>query len=203
MSMHRNTRTRTALLFCLAAALLPQVALAHPGDHAGGFAAGLAHPLTGADHVLAMLAVGMWSAQLGMASAWALPVGFLLTMALGGALAIAGVALPGGELGIALSVVFLGAMIARDRRLTMSIAMPVAVAFALLHGHAHAVALPAHADPLAYGIGVLFATALLQLAGIGAGRVAAIPGGVPLLRASGAAIAIAGLYVSVHVLRFV
>jgi urease accessory protein len=203
MSMHRNTRTHVALLSFLAAASLPQAALAHPGVHGVGFAAGFAHPLTGADHILAMLAIGVWAGRFGMPAIWALPVGFLLTMALGGALAIAGVALPAGELGIALSVVALGALIARDRRLAVSIAMPVAAAFALFHGHAHAVALPEHANPLAYGAGVAIASGVLHLAGIRIGRATAAPGRLLLLRAGGAAIALAGVYVSLQVLSLV
>ena len=157
---------RRALPLALAAALLaPLPALAHPGDHHLGFIAGLAHPLGGLDHLLAMIALGLWAGLIGGTARWALPTGFLGGMALGGLLGAAGVALPLVEPGILASLVVLGGLAAFTLRLPLPAALAVAAGFGLLHGHAHgAEALGAAIIP--YGAGVLLATALLHGVGL-------------------------------------
>jgi len=177
-----------------ALAALPSAAYAHPAAEGGGFAAGFFHPILGLDHVLAMLAVGMWGGQLGAPAIWVLPVAFPLIMALGGVLAIVGVPLPAGEIGIALSVVVLGAMIAFNRRVALWLALALISAFAVFHGHAHGLELPAHSDPVAYSAGFVLATGLIHLVGILFGLVIAMPGGMHVLRSGGAAIALVGAY---------
>ena len=178
--------------------LPPQAAFAHAGpDHAAGLAAGLAHPLGGLDHALAMLAVGLLAAHLVGRALWALPLAFLGAMALGGVIGAAGITLPYVELGIALSVVALGLALALAR-LPLGGALIVAATFGVLHGHAHGTELPGAGSAAAYGLGFLVATALLHLAGVTAGLAFARSAGTlgRLGRqASGAAIASAGLVI--------
>lgn len=178
----------------LAVLAVPSAAWAHAAAEGGGFAAGFFHPMLGLDHVLAMLAVGMWGGQLGMPALWILPVAFPLIMAAGGVLGIVGIPLPAGELGIALSVVVLGAMIACNARVALWLALALVAAFAVFHGHAHGLELPAHSDPIAYSAGFVLATGLIHLVGILIGLVIALPGGVAMLRSGGAAIALVGAY---------
>lgn len=186
-----------ALVLALAAALLPAAAGAHSGaDGAGGFASGFLHPLAGLDHVLAMVAVGLWGAQLGPPALWVLPVAFPLVMALGGVAGIVGLPLPSVEWGIALSVIVLGAAIALDQRPRLALAAVVVAFFAVFHGYAHGAELPAQAGPLAYSAGFVVATGMLHLTGIGLGLVTHLPKGLPVLRAGGSAIAVAGLYLA-------
>jgi urease accessory protein len=187
------SRSASALLL-----LFPAVAWAHTqGVSSGaGFAAGFLHPLTGLDHTLAMLAVGLWGAQLGPPALWALPVGFPLVMALGGVAGIAGLPLPSVEAGIALSVIVLGAMIALDRRPSLAIAWPLVAFFAVFHGYAHGRELPQHAGALAYSAGFVAATGLIHLTGIGIGTVVHLRRGLPMLRAGGGAISLAGFYLA-------
>jgi urease accessory protein len=176
--------------------LVPAAALAHEeGVSAGaGFLTGFLHPIRGIDHVLAMFAIGLWGSQLGMPGIWVLPVAFPLVMALGGALGIAGVPLPGTELGIALSVVALGAVIALALRPPVAGALALAAFFAVFHGHAHGAELPGQTGALAYSAGFVLATGLIHLAGIAVGLVIHLPRGPVLVRAGGAAIALAGLW---------
>jgi urease accessory protein len=190
-------RIRTALAAC-AALLAPTAAFAHAEGAAAGssFAIGFLHPITGLDHVLAMLAVGMWGAQLGMPALWVLPVAFPLVMALGGVVGILGVPLPGVEVGITASVVLLGAMIAANRRPAVWVAAALVGAFAIFHGHAHGTELPGHAGAIAYSAGFVIATGLIHLTGIGIGFVVKAPRGLELLRAGGCAIAATGVYLA-------
>ncbi|MBP1807229.1 HupE/UreJ family protein [Rubellimicrobium aerolatum] len=182
--MRRTTALTLALL------LLPGAALAHTGT-AGGLISGLSHPILGLDHVVAMVAVGLWGSILGRPALWALPVAFPLVMAFGGVLGIAGVPLPGVETAIALSGVALGLLVAFAVRLPLAAAGALVAAFALFHGHAHGAELPAAANPLAYAAGFVIATGFLHLAGIAVGE-ATLRRGRPLLRALGAAIALTG-----------
>lgn len=144
-------------------------ALAHTGvgAHGTGFAAGFFHPLLGLDHLLAMLGVGIWAAQLGKRAAWMVPMAFVAVLAAGALLAFSGEALPMVELGIAGSVLVIGALVALGGRMPVALAMIIAGAFALFHGHAHGTELPGFATPVAYGAGFLAATALLHGAGVG------------------------------------
>jgi len=168
-------------------------ALAHTGQGMGGFAGGLAHPLFGPDHVAAMVAVGLWGAFLGPPAIYLLPVVFPLVMAFGGALGILGVPLPHVEIGIAVSAVVLGAMVALAARPHLAVAAVLVGAFAVFHGYAHGAELPAGADPVAYSVGFVVATGALHLAGIAFGMLARWPAGRLAVRATGGAIACAGL----------
>ena len=159
-----------------------------------GFGAGFLHPLSGLDHLLAMVSVGIWGAELGAPAIWLLPIAFPLIMAMGGALGVIGVPLPYGELLIALSVVVLGALVATSRRVPVAAALAIVGVFAIAHGHAHGVELPAAADALAFTVGFVLATGLLHLAGIGIGVLTRWPGGIVAIRSCGCAVAVAGCY---------
>jgi urease accessory protein len=187
---------RHVLAWAALVLLAPAAALAHEqGVSAGaGFLTGFLHPIRGVDHVLAMFAIGLWGSQLGMPGIWVLPVAFPLVMAFGGALGIAGVNLPGTELGIALSVVALGAVIALALRPPVGGALALAAFFAVFHGHAHGAELPGQTGAIAYSAGFVLATGLIHLAGIAVGLVIHLPRGPVLVRAGGAAIALAGLW---------
>jgi urease accessory protein len=169
-------------------------ALAHTGGSmAGGFAGGFAHPLFGLDHIVAMVAVGLWGAFLGAPAIWLLPIVFPLVMALGGVIGILGIAIPWVETGIALSAVVLGLMVAFGARPPLIIAAVLVGAFAIFHGHAHGTELPPGADAVAYSVGFVVATGLLHLVGIGFGSLTRWPAGRIAVRAAGGAIAIVGL----------
>ena len=176
---------------CLVLLALP--GLAHTGSVTGGFLGGLAHPLFGPDHVVAMVAVGLWGAFLGAPAIWLLPIVFPLVMAFGGVLGILGVALPGVELGIAISAVLLGLMVALGARPPLWLAAVLVGAFAIFHGHAHGTELPAGADAVAYAIGFVIATGLLHLAGIAFGLLARWPMGQVAVRTAGGLIALVGV----------
>jgi urease accessory protein len=189
--MNRSTRHT---LLALALTAFAGIASAHEGNGAvGGFAAGFMHPILGWDHVIAMLAVGLWGAFLGSSAIWVLPVVFPLVMAFGGALGVAGVPIPGVEVGIALSAIVLGAMVATATRPPLWVAAVIVGAFAIFHGHAHGTELPEAANPLAYSLGFVLATGLLHLGGIVFGLVVRWPAGKIAVRVSGAAIATAGV----------
>ena len=133
---------------------------------------GFAHPFYGLDHVLAMVAVGLWASQLGGRALWLLPLTFPVVMAAGAALGLSGVALPWVETGIAASVMVLGAAVALTLRPSLAVSVPLIGLFALLHGFAHGVELPAQASALAYGAGFVAATLMLHLAGLAIGLAA-------------------------------
>jgi len=192
--MRRTTLAATALA-ASGALLLPAPAAAHVGS-IGGFGAGFLHPLGGLDHVLAMLAVGMWGAQLGAPALWALPIAFPMVMAFGGVAGILGLPLPGVEIGITLSVVVLGAMIAFDRRPPLWVAGLLVACFAVFHGYAHGVELPGQASAVPYSAGFLTATGLIHLAGIAIGLIVGLPYGARLLRVGGSVISAAGLFLA-------
>ena len=174
-------------------ALLPGLALAHEQTGmVGGLASGLLHPLTGLDHLVAMVAVGLWGAELGLPALWLLPVVFPLIMALGGVAGILGLPLPATEVVVAFSGVVLGAAIVFAWRPPLWLATLVVAVFAVFHGHAHGVELPKAANPMGYGIGFVVATGALHLCGIGLGMLAYRPGFTVLYRVSGAVIALTG-----------
>ncbi len=180
--------------------VLAPAAWAHPGHglhvHTafGAFSAGFVHPFSGLDHILAMVAVGLWAAQMGGRALWAVPLSFVVTMAVGGALGVAGVPLPGVELGIAGSVLVFGLLITVGARLPLAMGMALTALFALFHGYAHGAELVAGASALAYGAGFVVATAALHGLGLGAGVTARgqLPGRA--IRIGGGAIAGAGAY---------
>ena len=182
-------------LTIVSALLLATPALAHTGDVAGGLVGGFAHPLFGPDHVVAMVAVGLWGAFLGAPAIYLLPVVFPLVMALGGVLGILGVPLPGIEIGIAISAVVLGLAVALAARPPLWIAAVVVAAFAIFHGHAHGADLPPGGDAVAYSVGFVVATGRLHLAGIAFGLLARWPGGRIAVRGAGAVIAIVGIVI--------
>ena len=168
-------------------------ALAHTGSSTGGFIGGFAHPLFGPDHVVAMVAVGLWGAFLGPPAIWLLPIVFPLVMAFGGVIGILGVPLPGVETAIALSAVVLGTMVALAARPPLWVAALIVGAFAIFHGHAHGAELPPGADVVAYSVGFVVATGLLHLTGIAMGLLARWPAGRIAVRTAGGAIALAGV----------
>ncbi|HYE00474.1 MAG TPA: HupE/UreJ family protein [Alphaproteobacteria bacterium] len=175
------------------AALAAGPAAAHTfGTEGGGFALGLLHPLVGADHLLAMFAVGLWAWQLGGRAVWAVPGSFVAVMAAGAGIALAGWPMPAVETGIAASVLLLGLLVAAAVRLPPAAAAGLVGLFALFHGAAHGLELPRSAGPLAYGAGFLAATALLHAAGIGLAALMALRRSL-WLRASGLAVGMAGL----------
>ncbi len=192
--MHKQL---SVLLVMLAA--LP--AGAHTADGvAGGFISGFLHPVAGWDHVIAMVAVGLWGAFLGRPAVWLLPVVFPMVMALGGALGVVGVPLPGVEIGIALSAVVLGAMVALAARPPLAVAAVIVGVFAIFHGHAHGTELPQSASPVAYSLGFVIATGLLHAVGIGFSLLSRWPLGQQLVRAGGGAIAALGAWFLVRAL---
>jgi urease accessory protein len=183
----------TRLLGILIAIFAASAAQAHTGHGtAGGFTSGFLHPFFGWDHVVAMVAVGLWGAVLGAPALWLLPVVFPVVMALGGALGVAGVPLLGVEAGIALSGVVLGLLVAFAVRAPLWIAGVIVGAFAVFHGHAHGTELPAAADPMAYSAGFVIATGLLHLAGIAIGLLWGRPWGSWAVRSAGALVAAVG-----------
>ena len=159
---------------------------------AGGFLSGLRHPVSGLDHVLAMVSVGLWGAQLGPPAIWILPVTFPMVMAFGGFLGLVGVPLPGVEIGIALSAVLLGFMVAREARPPLGVAAALVGIFAVFHGHAHGTELPAGQSGILYSIGFVMATGCLHAMGIAIGLVHRWPAGRVALRAAGVLVTIAG-----------
>lgn len=161
---------------------------------AAGFLAGLRHPFSGWDHILAMVAVGLWGAQLGQPAIWLLPVTFPMMMAVGGFLALVGIPLPGVEIGIALSAIALGCMVAGNVRPAFAVAAALVGVFALFHGHAHGTELPAGQSGVTYSIGFVMATGCLHGVGIAIGLVHRWPAGARALRAAGAGIALAGCW---------
>ena len=173
-------------------ALVAQNASAHVLGASGGLPAGFAHPFLGLDHVLAMLAVGLWAAQTGGRALWAVPLTFMAALAGGAWLGSGGVPLPAVEAGVAASVLTLGLLVALAVRLPLAAGMLLTGAFALLHGHAHGTELPAMASPLAYAGGFVAATALLHLTGVALGRVFSERG----LRFAGACVAALGVFIA-------
>lgn len=189
---------RTAVprsLLTLAALVTPSLALAHTGvGDTHGFVHGFAHPIGGLDHVLAMVAVGLFAAHLGGRALWLVPLSFVGVMALGGALGMAGVEIPFAEAGIALSVIVLGAAVALRIALPTVAAMALVGFFAIFHGHAHGAELPQGASGLGYATGFLIATALLHAAGLGLGLAIGRLGsrGLRTAQLGGTAMALAG-----------
>lgn len=184
--------TRSGLVAILAM-LFAGAAQAHTGEGIqGGLISGFTHPLFGWDHVVTMVAVGLWGLFLGPPAIWVLPVAFPIVMALGGAMGVAGMPLPAVEAGIALSGVILGLLVAFGARAPLWAAVAIVGGFAVFHGHAHGTELPEAASPYAYAVGFVTATGLLHLAGIAFGTLANWPLGVYAVRAAGLVIAAVG-----------
>jgi urease accessory protein len=198
MSPARRFRLPAAIAVGILLTVLGLPAEAHllNAGHAGAVQ-GFAHPFSGLDHILAMVAVGLWAAQIGRRALWVLPLAFPLAIAAGGLLGMSGVALPGIETGIAASVALLGLLIALAAKPQLLVAIGLVALFALFHGHAHGAELPAAASPLLYGLGFVAATALLHLIGLGIGQILKLPQGQLAVRAGGAGIAAAGVFLLV------
>ncbi|WP_461575721.1 HupE/UreJ family protein [Thiobacillus sp.] len=186
MNPMKHSRTLALTTLCLFAG----TASAHTGDHGTvtGFAGGLTHPLLGLDHLLAMIAVGLWAAQQGGRALWAVPAAFVGAMVLGGGLAWSGIALPHVETGIALSVLVLGLLIATRRQWAVPAGMVVAAGFALFHGYAHGLEIPLAASPMLYALGFVLATVFLHGTGIAGSLI-----GRHATQLAGAGIAASGL----------
>lgn len=180
-------------LGALALLLVPTLALAHPGHGDNGLIAGISHPIGGLDHLLAMLAVGLWAAQQHGSARWALPCTFVGTMLIGGVLGFEGLNLPALESGIAASVLALGLAVALAVRPPLALAVAATALFALFHGVAHGLELPEMSSPWAYAAGFVAATAALHALGYAVVRV--LPqAAAPLVRIAGAASAAAGVW---------
>jgi len=200
----QETTMRRCLTRALVAALslVPTAALAHTGiGDAHGFVHGLAHPLGGLDHVLAMVTVGIFAWQLGGRALWLVPATFVLVMAAAGALGLYGIAVPFVEFGIAASVIVLGAVVALGVKAPLAAAMGVVGLFAVFHGHAHGTEMPVDAAGASYAAGFMLATALLHLGGIALGvvigRVGDIRGRL-VYRVAGVLVTLAGLAILAH-----
>jgi urease accessory protein len=188
-------KTKILLLFAL---LLSSTNLfAHPllGTQSG-FSNGFFHPLSGLDHILAMLAVGIWAAQMGGKVKWIIPVTFVGLMSLGGVLGMNNISLPFAEIGILVSVVVLGVLILAGVKLPMLVSSILVGVFALCHGHTHGTELPAAASGVMYAAGFALTTIVLHLSGIGFGSVVNKIANEKIVKLSGAMIAIAGLFLS-------
>ena len=185
--------TLKRILGALALLLAPALAFAHPGHGNNGLIAGISHPLGGLDHLLAMLAVGLWAAQQQGTARWALPCTFVGTLLIGGLLGFEGLNLPALENGIAASVLALGLAVALAVRPPLVMAMGATALFALFHGVAHGLELPDMSSPWTYAAGFVAATAVLHAAGYALVRV--LPrAATPLVRLAGAASAATGVW---------
>jgi urease accessory protein len=193
--MKSRTLFLALLVFCSV------TANAHTG-HAptNSLPSGLLHPLQGLDHLLAMIAVGLWASQLGGRSRWIVPLAFVATMFLGGLLGTRGLVVPMVEQGVALSVMLLGLVIAFALRGGVWVSATTVAVFALFHGAAHGAEIPEAGAFLPYGLGFVFTTALLHGVGILLGEGLAVAVRREAIRAVGGGIAVAGLFLLVGVI---
>ena len=186
---------RVGAAVALALVLSPVAAFAHQeAGQAAGLLAGLSHPLSGLDHVLAMIAVGLWGAVLGPPAIWVLPVAFPMVMAFGGLMGLLGFPLPGVEIGIAVSAVVLGALVLAEVRPPLWLAALIVAFFAIFHGHAHGRELPQGTSALLYSLGFVVATGLLHAFGILLGVAHRWAAGRRLVQLAGGGVALAGLF---------
>ena len=186
-----------SLVLAFLLALIPTVAYAHDGSTLpfGGFLSGFIHPVLGYDHLLAMLSVGILSAQIGGRAIWTVPATFMSFMALGSALGYMDLGLETTELGIAASLLILGLIIAADRRLPILLAMAGVGFFGIFHGYAHGSEIPQTAEPVAYAFGFLAGTAIIHIIGVLIGDIAKhYKAGPIVLRVGGSFIAAAGMF---------
>ncbi|MBL9142164.1 MAG: HupE/UreJ family protein [Verrucomicrobiaceae bacterium] len=180
---------------------LPSLAHAHIGvGHASGLLHGMAHPVSGLDHLCAMVAVGLWAAQCGGRTLWLVPLAFVSVMTVGGMLGAAGMPLPLVEQGIAASLLVLGLLMAAAVRLPLAASVGLVGLFALFHGHAHGTEMPDTASGLAYGLGFVIVTISLHLLGMGAGVLVQKWGSARLLRFAGGAVTVCGVYLCLQFL---
>ena len=188
----KTIQNALVLLFVLASA---QNAFAHiEGGQAAGFLTGLQHPWSGLDHILAMIAVGLWGAQLGRPAIWLLPIAFPMMMAAGAMMGLLGIPVPGVEIGIAFSAILLGVMVLAEVRPKIAVSMAMVGFFAIFHGHAHGTELPPGQSGLLYSMGFVIATGCLHGLGIALGLVKELPAGRFALRGAGSFIAVMGIF---------
>ncbi len=188
--MKLTLKTAALSILCLAWPVL-----AHDGAVLpyGSFMAGITHPVLGADHFLAMVSVGVVSAQIGGRAIWTVPATFVSVMALGGLLGMQDVGLGAIEFGIAFSVLVLGGAIAADKRMPVAVAMAAVAVFAVFHGYAHGGEMPQVAEPVRYAAGFLMGTAMLHVTGLVIGDISQhYERGKQALRAAGSVIAVLG-----------
>jgi len=188
---HHDRLAPLALFLVLA---LAAPALAHDAHADGSFASGITHPFGGLDHVLAMIAVGIWGAQLGRPEIWLLPITFPLVMAIGGAAGLMGFPIPGAEIGIAISAVALGVMVLLEARPPIGVSMAMVGVFAVFHGYAHGAELPAGQSGLLYSLGFVISTGVLHAIGIGIGTIHRWSQGRVALRVAGGGVMAGGLF---------
>jgi urease accessory protein len=179
-------------------ALVPMVAFAHTGvGGTTGFAAGFSHPFGGMDHLLAMVAVGLWAAQMGGRALWVVPTAFVSLMLLGGGLAVAGVHVPYVEGGILVSVLVLGVLIAAAFKFPLAVSALLVGVFAIFHGHAHGSEMPLAMGAVSYSLGFALATALLHGLGMVGGVALQRLNTEKVVRYAGGVIALGGVYLAV------
>jgi len=186
-----NKTLQLALILLICA--MPAVAHPQKGE-AVGFLTGFEHPISGWDHILAMVAVGLWGAQLGAPAIWLLPVAFPMVMAVGGMLGLIGIPVPGVEYGIAVSAILLGAVVMFEIKPRLGIAAALVGFFAIFHGHAHGTELPPGQSALLYSLGFVIATGTLHAIGIGIGTVHKWDWGKKALRLAGALVTVGGAF---------
>ena len=189
-----SSRTVQSVFVLLLLAVSAQSACAHvEGGQAAGFITGLQHPWSGLDHILAMIAVGLWGAQLGKPSIWVLPIAFPMMMAAGAMMGLLGIPVPGVEIGIAFSAILLGLMVLAEVRPKLAVSIAMVGFFAIFHGHAHGTELPPGQSGLLYSMGFVIATGCLHGLGIVIGLVKELPLGRQALRGAGSFIAVMGV----------
>ena len=201
--MDKKAKFYRGIVFALLLSLIPSTVYAHDGSNLpfGGFLSGLIHPVLGTDHFLAMLSVGILSAQIGGKAIWTVPATFVGVMAVGGALGLIGPGFQFIELGIAFSLIILGIVIAAERRLAIGVAMTAVGVFATFHGYAHGTEVPQTAEPFLYALGFLTGTALIHILGVIIGDIAKhYESGKLILRGGGALVSIIGLLFAIGVI---
>ncbi len=182
-----------AFFLAIPCVFLSTLAFAHIGvGETPGFLPGLGHPFSGFDHVAAMIAVGLWAAQLGGRAVWLVPLSFVSVMAVSGLLSMFAAAIPFIEGGITLSLLVLGLLIAAAIRLPVLASAAIVGVFAVFHGYAHGSEMPQNTDSLTYAAGFILATALLHLSGIGMAVLAGKHSHAPWVRFAGAAVILLG-----------
>jgi urease accessory protein len=192
----KKNKYLNSVLLALVFVWIPSTAYAHDGTNLGlgGFLSGMVHPVLGYDHLLAMLSVGMISAQIGGRAIWTVPATFVSVMAVGGLLGLINIGLTVTELGIAVSLVILGLFIAAERKIQTWMVMVGVGFFAIFHGYAHGSEMPDTAEPVLYALGFLIGTALIHVAGVVIGDISRhYERGKIILRVGGGLIAFVGL----------
>lgn len=190
--------TKNWLLLFSALLVLPSLLFAHTGaGHTSGFWVGFGHPVSGLDHMLAMLAVGIWATQMSDKAVWAVPLTFVGVMLVGAVLGISGVKIPFVEQGILMSVFVFGILIIVVARFPLIASAFIVGLFAMFHGHAHGEEIPAAVTGISYGVGFTLSTILLHSAGIGIGTLFKKAKRVKLVRCAGVTIVLLGVYLLV------